>query len=274
MMAELLMQICLKFLAWLLEYLILSSGEFYKTLLSTLVQVMAWHCQVTSHYLDQWWPQSVMSHGITIIIMHTSSHQMHSGNPHCLCNTLDHKPLLWRHNGHSSVSNHQPHDCLHNRLFRRRSNQTSKLPVTGLCVGNSPGPVNSPHKGPVTRKMFPFDDVIMIQLISMRQQHAAPGIMKSLNCFHIKKIWLWHVTCPKYTAPVGINWLSYISTKVLFEYNFWPIVCCSVFCNIRFFQQQIDKKFINQIIINSDIGLVTFSTAITFITNFIWWEYE
>ena len=30
-----------------------------------------------------------------------------------------------------------------------------------LCVGNSPGPVNSPHKWPVTRKMFPFDDVIM-----------------------------------------------------------------------------------------------------------------
>ena len=23
------------------------------------------------------------------------------------------------------------------------------------------GPVNYPHKGPVTRKMFPFDDVIM-----------------------------------------------------------------------------------------------------------------
>ena len=25
------------------------------------------------------------------------------------------------------------------------------------------GPVNSPHKGPVTRKMFPFDDVIMCE---------------------------------------------------------------------------------------------------------------
>ena len=25
------------------------------------------------------------------------------------------------------------------------------------------GPVNSPHKWPVTRKMFPFDDVIMSQ---------------------------------------------------------------------------------------------------------------
>ena len=27
------------------------------------------------------------------------------------------------------------------------------------------GPVNSPHKGPVTRKMFPFDDVIMYQTV-------------------------------------------------------------------------------------------------------------
>ena len=60
-----------------------------------------------------------------------------------------------------SVSNHQSYDCLLNRLFRRRSKKTLKLRVTGLFVGNSPGPVNSPHKGPVTRKMFPFDDVIM-----------------------------------------------------------------------------------------------------------------
>ena len=69
--------------------------------------------------------------------------------------------LWWRHNDHYSVSNHQPHGCFLNRLFRRRWKKTSKLRVTGLCVGNSPGPVNSPHKGPVTRKMFPFDDVIM-----------------------------------------------------------------------------------------------------------------
>ena len=48
-------------------------------------------------------------------------------------------PLRWRHNGRDSVSNHQPHVCLLNRLFRRRSKKTSKLRVTGLCVGNSPG---------------------------------------------------------------------------------------------------------------------------------------
>ena len=68
--------------------------------------------------------------------------------------------LHWRHNDHDGVSNHQPYGCLLDRLFGRRSKKTSKLRVTGLCVGNSPVPVNSPHKGPVTRKMFPFDDVI------------------------------------------------------------------------------------------------------------------
>ena len=47
--------------------------------------------------------------------------------------------LRWRHNERDSVSNHQPHDCLLNRLFRRRSKKTSKLRVTGLCGGNSPG---------------------------------------------------------------------------------------------------------------------------------------
>ena len=36
------------------------------------------------------------------------------------------------------VSNHQPHDCLLNWLFRRRSKKTSKLWVTGLCARNSP----------------------------------------------------------------------------------------------------------------------------------------
>ena len=41
--------------------------------------------------------------------------------------------LQWRHNGRGGVPNHQPHDCLLNRLFRRRSKKTSKLRVTGLC---------------------------------------------------------------------------------------------------------------------------------------------
>ena len=48
------------------------------------------------------------------------------------------KTLQWRHNEHGGVSNHRRLDDLLNRLFRRRSKKTSKLRVTGLCLGNSP----------------------------------------------------------------------------------------------------------------------------------------
>ena len=42
--------------------------------------------------------------------------------------------LQWRHNGRDGVPNHQPHDCLLNRLFRCKSKKTSKLRVTGICA--------------------------------------------------------------------------------------------------------------------------------------------
>ena len=99
--------------------------------------------------------------------------------------------LRWRHNGRDSVSNHQPHDCLLNRLFRRRSKKASKRRVTGLCAGNSPGTGGfpsqmasnaenvsiwwrhhdipfvrgtddrwiPPRKGPAMQKTFPLHDV-------------------------------------------------------------------------------------------------------------------
>ena len=54
------------------------------------------------------------------------------------CITHAQSLLQWRHNGHEGVSNHQPHVCLLNLLFRRRSKKTSKLRVTGICEGNSP----------------------------------------------------------------------------------------------------------------------------------------
>ena len=54
-------------------------------------------------------------------------------------NMHDKKPTLqWCHNECDCISNHQPHDCLLNRLFRRRSRITSKLRVTGLWARNSP----------------------------------------------------------------------------------------------------------------------------------------
>ena len=47
-------------------------------------------------------------------------------------------PLQSCHNERDGISNHQPHDCLLNRLFRHRSKKTLELHVTGLCAGNSP----------------------------------------------------------------------------------------------------------------------------------------
>ena len=46
--------------------------------------------------------------------------------------------LRWHHNESDCVSNHQPHYCLLNCLFRCRSKKTSKLRVPGLCARNSP----------------------------------------------------------------------------------------------------------------------------------------
>ena len=52
--------------------------------------------------------------------------------------------LQWRYTDRDRVSNHQPHVCLLNRLFRKYQSSASRWPA------------NSPHKGPVTRKMFEF----------------------------------------------------------------------------------------------------------------------
>ena len=90
--------------------------------------------------------------------------------------------LRWRHNGHDCVSNHQPRHCLLKRLFELRSKKTSKLRVTGLCAGKSPGPVNSPHKGPVTRKMLPFDDVIMLKQCMIRNNTGRSSIYTQPLC--------------------------------------------------------------------------------------------
>ena len=46
--------------------------------------------------------------------------------------SLSRKSFQWRHNDHDGVSNHQPHGCLFNRLFRRWSTKTSKLRGTGF----------------------------------------------------------------------------------------------------------------------------------------------
>ena len=58
------------------------------------------------------------------------------------------------------------------------------------------GPVNFPHKWPVTRKMFPFDDVIMCTAIWRILMNKGPGfhslrICPSKSQFHVNLCLLW-----------------------------------------------------------------------------------
>ena len=62
------------------------------------------------------------------------------------CKCLYFCSLQWLHNDRNGVSNHQSHDCLLKRLFRRRSQKTSKLRVTGLGAGNHTGDRWIPRK--------------------------------------------------------------------------------------------------------------------------------
>ena len=61
-----------------------------------------------------------------------------------------------------------------------------------LCERTPPapgGPEDSPHKGPATRKMFPFDDVIMRSRIHLQVQDAKVH-QDTLGVSSFSKIWI------------------------------------------------------------------------------------
>ena len=139
---------------------------------STMVQVMAWYRQATSH-LSQCWPRSMSPYAsqgynelnIMALTLWGLHNKINNSNKH---NTFWTRhwyrisfQLQWRHNGHDSISNHQPHHCLLNRYSDADQIKHQSSASLAFVWGIHRSPVNSPHKWPVTRKMFPFDDVIM-----------------------------------------------------------------------------------------------------------------
>ena len=126
-------------------------------------------------------------------------------------------------------------DCLLNRLFRCRSNKTS-LRVTGLCAGNSPGTGKFLHKWPATRKIFPFDDVIMdninmqvpsycptTALLTFQSPYLAVGsaYINSLIPAWITSIRLLKPSKPWVTTSPGIILWSYIPSTKLSSWLTW-----------------------------------------------------
>ena len=108
--------------------------------------------------------------------------------------------LQWRHNKGDHVSNHQPHDCLLNCLFRRRSKKTSQLRVTGLCAGNSP----------VTSE-FPAQRASSAENVSIWWRHHD---MPHFSTQHSVSWWtstngcrdIWSILMIKFRSQVNKNW--------------------------------------------------------------------
>ena len=114
--------------------------------------------------------------------------------------------LLWHHNGHDGISNHQPHDCLLNRLFRSRSKKTSKLHVTGLCVGNSLGTSEFPAQ---MANNAEFDDIIMLAV--RYAFHIPPN---ALTCTWWLNVFSDYTYFPYINHQLHVcSWKKYISTR-------------------------------------------------------------
>ena len=84
-------------------------------------------------------------------------------------------PLQWRQNGHDGISNHQPHDCLLNRLFRCWPKKTSKLSVAGLCVVTGEFPAQRASNA----EQFPLD--VPFEVIMGSKLSHLPDALTMLN---------------------------------------------------------------------------------------------
>ena len=102
------------------------------------------------------WAMSLQSNAISDWLGANQESALHYASQQPCLHTLQ-----WRHNEYNGVSNYRRLDGLLNRLFSadHRKHQSS---ASLACVrGIHRWQVDSPHKGPVMRKMFLFDDVIM-----------------------------------------------------------------------------------------------------------------
>ena len=90
-------------------------------------------------------------------------------------------------------------------------------------------PVNSPHKGPVTRKLFPFDDVIMERIGSGGGLEPFQVVSRNPRQCGVRK------SVVKSTILTQIKWryLKAISEYLFFIDHKTPICC--LYCMITLF---------------------------------------
>ena len=85
-------------------------------------------------------------------------------------------PLQWRHNERDGVSNHPRIDVRSTVCSGADQRKYQNSAPLAFVRGIHWWPVDSPHKGPVTWKMFPFDDVIMHYIVISKTSCAVKHI--------------------------------------------------------------------------------------------------
>ena len=119
---------------------LLSIGHSGTSFNEILFQMQTFHSRkcLWKCHLRKWWPFCLGLNVSNKVNITTAG-----GVSLCISMLSLQTTLWWCHNGHDRVSNHQPHYCLLNRLFRRRSKETSTLCVTGLWAGEFPAQMAS-----------------------------------------------------------------------------------------------------------------------------------
>ena len=130
------------------------------------------------------------------------------------------RTLQWRHNGYDGASNHQPHHCLLNCLFRHRLKKIPKLRVTGICAGNSA----------VTGE-FPARMASNTEKVSIWWHHY--GTTTTFVMSHVYLIWqyIMHVSYLSYFfwvlrlifRPITFTYHAHYVYIPFFIYFFWSL---------------------------------------------------
>ena len=97
--------------------------------------------------------------------------------------------LHCRHNGRDSISNHQltiVYSTVYSDADQIKHQSSRSL---AFVWGIHRRPVNLPHKRPVTRKMFPFDDIIMNVHILRGRKSRKIKWSKDMCAYHVRYGW-------------------------------------------------------------------------------------
>ena len=119
------------------------------------------------------------------------------------------------YNERDGVSNHLRLECLPNRLFRRRSNEASKLRVSGLCEGNSP-----------VTKEFPAQRASNAENVSIWWRHHELGYVSRFMTGCRRGVWCPAPDSPPKRIPCSYPSLENFSRildekRTLFNRNRW-----------------------------------------------------